>query len=65
MSFLSPKPKRPKIEQPDVPQVDEARDAAQEEARRNRRRGRRAYILTGDSGLADTGNVGGKTVLGA
>lgn len=63
MSFLSPKVKS--VKQPEVPQVDEAREAAQDELRRNRRRGRKAYILTGEGGLQDSGNVGAKTVLGA
>lgn len=65
MSFLMPKAKKPKIDQPDPPQVDDARENAQAELRRNQRRGRRAYVLTGEGGLANTGMVGTKTVLGA
>ena len=50
---------------PPVPQADEAQQRAQEEIRRTRRGGRQAYVLTGAGGLADPGQVGRKTALGA
>jgi hypothetical protein len=63
--FKAPKQKPPTITPPPpVPTVDAARERADEEFRRLRRRGRAAYVMAGRS-PRQSPVVGGKTLTGS